>query len=136
MWEYVRFTQHTQVFGKLWINWILMSSLLLWTYILFFKIFTSRKEDIMEISSLFEDETDLFFLRPVDTCWLSTQPVLERIVNKWKTITEYFCTFVKNSSHQNEKNARNCMIQENSLIFETFSEFYHLFKHMLGYSSC
>ena len=74
---------------------------------LFFKISTSRREDIMEISSLYEDETDLFFLRPVDTHWLSTQPVLERIAIKWKTITQYFCTFVKNSTHQNERTARN-----------------------------
>ena len=28
----------------------------------YFKISTSRREDILEISSLFEDETDLFFL--------------------------------------------------------------------------
>jgi len=49
---------------------------------LFFKIFTSRREDIMEISFLFEDETYLFFLRPVDSPWLLTQPVLERIANK------------------------------------------------------
>ena len=48
----------------------------------YFKISTSRREDILEISSLFEDETDLFLLRPVDTRWLLTQPVLERIQKK------------------------------------------------------
>ena len=42
----------------------------------------------------------------MDTRWLSTQPVLERIQKKWGTITQYFCTFVKNSNDQNEKNAR------------------------------
>ena len=73
----------------------------------FFKISTSRREDILDISALFEDETDLFFLRPVNTRWLSTEPVLERIANKWKTITQCFCTFVKNSTHQNKRTARN-----------------------------
>ena len=52
----------------------------------YFKISTSRREDILEISSLFESETGLFFLRPVDTCWLSTQPVLERIQKKWELL--------------------------------------------------
>ena len=72
----------------------------------YFKQSTARREDLLEISSIFEDKSDLFFLQPVDTRWLSTQPVLERIQKKWGTITQYFCTFVKNSNDQNEKNAR------------------------------
>ena len=69
----------------------------------YFKISTSWREDILDISLLFESETDLFFLQPVDTHWLSTQPVLERIQKKWGTITQYFCTFVKNSYDQKKK---------------------------------
>lgn len=72
----------------------------------YFKLSTARREDLLDIGSIFEDETDLFLLRPVDTRWLTALPVLERISRKFKTLVHYFCEFVRNSNHPNERTAR------------------------------
>ena len=119
-----------------------MSGLWLLTYIRFLR-FPPHEEKILWKFPLFEDETDLFFLRPVDTPWLSTQPVLERITNKWKTVPEYFCTFVKNSTHQNKKTARKTARykriveflepSKNSITYSTICWAIHLAKKTKSY---
>jgi hypothetical protein len=85
----------------------------------YFKHSTPRREDLLVVGDLFDEETDLFCLRPCGTSWLSALPVLIRIVNKWETITTYFCEFVVKSTHQNDKRARET---------DRFKKIYNLLK--------
>ena len=70
----------------------------------FFKLSTARREDILAIRELFE-ENDQFFLRFVSSRWLSTGPVAERLVEHWASLREYFLTFLPNQRDQSSKEA-------------------------------
>ena len=61
----------------------------------FFKLSTARREDVLKIREIFE-ENDQFFLRFVSSRWLTTGPVAERLVEHWASLREYFLTFLPN----------------------------------------
>ena len=70
----------------------------------FFKLSTSRREDILKVREIFE-ENDQFFLRFVSSRWLSTGPVAERLVDHWASLREYFLTFLPSQTDQSSKDA-------------------------------
>ena len=70
----------------------------------FFKLSTSRREEILKIRVMFE-ENDQFFLRFVSSRWLSTGPVAERLVEHWASLREYFLTFLPSQTDKASKDA-------------------------------
>ena len=69
-----------------------------------FKVSTARREDMTGIFSMFE-EIDSFFLRFVDSRWLSIGPALERFLEHEKSTTDYFLKFIPNSTDESNKRA-------------------------------
>ena len=70
----------------------------------FFKLSTGRREDMLKVREIFE-ENDQFFIRFVSSRWLSTGPVAERIVEHWASLGEYFLTFIPSKNDQSSKDA-------------------------------
>ena len=70
----------------------------------FFKLSTARREDMLALREAFE-ENDQFFLRYVSSRWLSTGPVAARVVEHWKSLTEYFLTFIPAQTDSSSKDA-------------------------------
>ena len=70
----------------------------------FFKLSTARREEILKIRVMFE-ENDQFFLRFVSSRWLSTGPVAERLVEHWASLREYFLTFLPSQTDKSSKDA-------------------------------
>ena len=62
-----------------------------------FKVSTARREDMAAIFALLE-EIDSFYLRLVDTRWLSMEPALERFLEHEGSTREYFFNFIPNST--------------------------------------
>jgi len=59
----------------------------------FFHQTASRKEDYSQIQALMEVENHVL-LRYVSNRWLSIGPVLERVIEQWKSLVEYFTVFL------------------------------------------
>ena len=71
-----------------------------------FKLSTARREDMMDLRrELGEEDIKEFFLRPVDSRWLTTKKVVERIIKHWRDITEYFVIFLPNSTEKSHIDA-------------------------------
>ena len=71
-----------------------------------FKVSTARREDMAAIFALLE-EIDSFYLRLVDTRWLSMEPALERFLkHEGSTSREYFFNFIPNSKDQCNLNVK------------------------------
>lgn len=70
----------------------------------FFKLSTGRREDVLKIREIFE-ENDQFFLRFVSSRWLSTGPVAERLVEHWESLRQYFLTFLPSQTDKASKDA-------------------------------
>ena len=70
----------------------------------FFKLSTGRREDVLMIREIFE-ENDQFFLRFVSSRWLSTGPVAERLVEHWESLRQYFLTFLPSQTDKASKDA-------------------------------
>ena len=70
----------------------------------FFKLSTSRREDVLKLREIFE-ENDQFFIRFVSSRWLTTGPVAERVVQHWQSLTEYILTFLPSQDDKCSKDA-------------------------------
>lgn len=68
------------------------------------KLSTARREDMIELrNELEESNDDEFFLRHVQSRWLTMAPVSERILKHWKDLTEYFAVFLPSSDEKSHK---------------------------------
>ena len=70
----------------------------------FFKLSTARREDLLKVREIFE-ENDEFFHRYVSSRWLTTGPVAERLVEHWSSLREYFLTYLPSQRDQSSKDA-------------------------------
>lgn len=79
----------------------------------FFKTSTARREDMVEVreemadqmEDVFEEVLDEFYLRHVDTRWLSAGPCLQRLVDHFPSTVEFFMSYLPNNPLQNNKKA-------------------------------
>lgn len=72
-----------------------------------FKLSTARREDMIEIrKGLEEINEEEFFLRHVSSRWLTMLNVVQRILNHWQSLCEYFAVFVANSKDPSHVQAR------------------------------
>ena len=82
----------------------------------FFKLSTSRREDVLKLREIFE-ENDQFFIRFVSSRWLTTGPVAERVVQHWQSLTEYILTFLPSQDDKCSKDAMETLRYQQMKVF-------------------
>ena len=71
-----------------------------------FKVSTARREDFTELRinlDLEDEKVYDFFLRHVSTRWLTMKHVAQRILDHFLSLTEYFLTYLPNSTEPSHK---------------------------------
>ena len=58
-----------------------------------------------EMEDVFEEVLDEFYLRHVDTRWLSAGPCLQRLVDHFPSTVKFFMSYLPHSPLQNNKKA-------------------------------